>query len=269
MRRFHFAAPSDEHDAGYHQHSGWNEQLPARLRERQKARKTWFAIIALSVGVLVFIAVLAILRAVQEANGLAPTHRPVFPTQYEASVSINMPYIDLVEPLYVHVDEARGLQKLSYYGDTDVYIFNTSGPSYQIIPVITTLTCFKTDPSPLQHVFPDLTPFEPQHGVTLIQGRSCFSWKYITPGDKPTADGLFGEYTLYVDQETNEPVRFHYVGRNGMLGGSHIDEYYLDYLYIREGPIEEHVFSALPLLMDCKSEESDQGPTRTPGFDVR
>lgn len=221
-------------------------------------------------GILVFIGVLAILRAVEDANNLAPTKRPVFPTQYEASVTFNMPYIDMVEPVYVHVDTEKGLQRLSYYGETDVYIFNTSGPSYQILPVIRQRKCFKvSDPQPLQHIFPNLSLFEPQHGVFLVEGRPCFTWKFRTKSAEPTDDGLLGEYTFYVDQHTERPVRFHYVGRNGMLGGSHIDEYYIDYTYIREGPVNEEVFTSLPQSMNCSELSNYNGPARFPQQDVR
>jgi hypothetical protein len=265
------------------------EATPAMLRQKSKARKLWCAIIALSMGIIVFIGILAILRAVQDAS-VYPTTKPVFPKQYEASISINMPYINLVEPVYVHVDEEKGLQKLSYYGgmllevhqkqsyidvpvywicsDTDVYIFNTSGISYQVIPVIKDLKCFQTDPQPLQHVFPDLSLFEAQRGVYLIRGKSSYVWKYKTKGKGPTAEGLLGEYSFYVDSKTNQPIRFHYVGRNAMLGGSHIDEYYLDYLYIREGPIDPHTFSALPSIMNCTKLSDYHGPTRMPLQDV-
>ncbi|KAI9989775.1 hypothetical protein PInf_020062 [Phytophthora infestans] len=130
-------------------------------RQRSKSRRIWCAIIALTTGILGFIAVLAILRAVEDASHLAPTKRPVFPTQYEASVTFHMPYMDMVEPLYVHVDETKGLQKLSYYGGTDVYIYNTSGTSYQIIPVIRERKCFKSGSESLQHIFPNMTLFEP------------------------------------------------------------------------------------------------------------
>ncbi|TMW64239.1 hypothetical protein Poli38472_012861 [Pythium oligandrum] len=245
-----------------------SSESPMLVRRRRNARTIWFAIIALSSGILVFIGVLTILRAVQDANNLVPTKRPNFPTQYEASITVNMPYINLIEPLYVHVNADRGLQKLSYYGDSDIYIFNTSGSSYQIIPVIKELKCFRSDPEPIQHVFPNMSLFEPQHGVTLVHGRSCLSWRYVTPGNDPTPAGWKGEYTLYVDQTTEKPVRFHYIGRNPMLGGSHIDEYYLDYEYIREGPVDDHVFSTLPSMMNCSDATYLYGPKRTPGLDL-
>jgi hypothetical protein len=261
-----FSEPSS--DAEYHRLE--QHESAALRRQRSKSRRIWCAIIALTTGILGFIAVLAILRAVEDANHLAPTKRPVFPTQYEASVTFNMPYMDMVEPLYVHVDEVKGLQKLSYYGGTDVYIYNTSGTSYQIIPVIRERKCFKSGSESLQHIFPNMTLFEPQHGVFLVEGRPCFSWKFVTKLHEPTVDGLLGEYTLYVDQKTERPVRFHYVGRNGMLGGSHIDEYFLDYIYVREGPVDEHVFSSLPASMNCTDMPGDDGgPSRQPKADVR
>ncbi|GLD93729.1 hypothetical protein PINS_up002334 [Pythium insidiosum] len=246
-----------------------SSESPMLVRRRRNARTIWCAIVALTSGILIFIGILTILRAVQDANNLVPTKLPRFPVSYEASVMVNMPYINLQEPLYAHVDEMRGVQKLSYYGDTDVYIFNATGPSYQIIPVGHELRCFVSDPAPLQHVFPaNMSVFEPQHGVTLIRGRSCLSWRYVTPGDGPTADGLKGQYTLFVDQHSEEPVRFHYVGRSDMLGGSHVDEYFLDYEFIRAGPIDEHVFTALPSLMNCTNLSDFHGPTRAPQQDL-
>lgn len=245
------------------------ESSPVLVRRQRRARKVWCAIIALSAGILLFLGVLAILRAVQDANSLVPTKLPAFPTQYEASITVNMPYIGLVEPIYVHVDEAQGLQRLSYYGDTDVFIFNTTGLSYQIIPVIREQKCFVADPEPLQHVFPNMSLFEPQHGLTSIAGRPCLSWKFVTKRDEPTVDGLLGEYTLYVDQEHEQPVRFHYVGRNAMLGGSHIDEYFIDYNYVRAGPVSVHVFSSLPSRMNCTRMGGSEGPTHMPRLDVR
>ncbi|GMF29369.1 unnamed protein product [Phytophthora lilii] len=255
-------------DVEYHRLE--QHESAVQRRQRNKTRRIWCAIIALTTGILGFIAVLAILRAVEDANHLAPTKRPVFPTQYEASVTFNMPYMDMVEPLYVHVDEVKGLQKLSYYGGTDVYIYNTSGTSYQIIPVIRERKCFKSGPEPLQHIFPNMSLFEPQHGVFLVEGRPCFSWNFVTKLHEPTADGLLGEYTLYVDQKTERPVRFHYIGRNGMLGGSHIDEYYVDYIYVREGPVDENVFSSPPASMNCtEMPGNDGGPSHSPKEDVR
>ncbi|CAI5734539.1 unnamed protein product [Hyaloperonospora brassicae] len=245
-----------------------HESLSSR-RQRTKSRKIWCAIVALVTGILGFIAVLAILRAVEDAGRLVPSKRVVFPTQYEASVTFNMPYMDMVEPLYVHVDEAKGLQKLSYYGGTDVYIYNTSGHSYQIFPVIHQRRCIKSGPESLQHIWPNMDRFEPQHGVFLVGGRPCLSWKFVTKLREPTPDGLMGEYTLYVDQDTEKPVRFHYVGRNGMLGGSHIDEYSLDYVYVREGAVDEDVFASPPASMNCtEMPGDDKSPARNPKQDI-
>ena len=263
---FYQSAPSSDNE----HHPLEQQESAAFRRQRSKSRRIYCAIFALTTGILGFIAVLAILRAVEDANHLAPTKRPVFPIQYEASITFNMPYMDMVEPLYVHVDEVKGLQKLSYYGGTDVYIYNTSGTSYQIVPVIRERKCFKYGSESLQHVFPNMDFFEPQHGIFLVEGRPCFCWKFITKPHEPTPDGLLGEYTLYVDQKTERPVRFHYVGRNGMLGGSHIDEYYLDYIYVREGPVDEDVFSSLPALMNCTEMLDDhEGPSHSPKQDVR
>lgn len=81
-------------------------------------------------------------------------------------------------------------------------------------------------------------------------------------------DGHYGEYRLYIDIENDQPVQLHYVGRNLMFGGSHVDEYTLDYEYIRAAPIERHVFSTLPSLMNCTNISDYVGPSRNPMQDV-
>ena len=130
------------------------------------------------------------------------------------------------------------------------------------------LKCFTSKAEIPQHVFPKISLFEAEHGLFLVKGRSCYSWKYTTQKKVADSDGHYGEYRLYVDAENGHPVRLHYVGRNLMFGGSHVDEYTLDYEYIRAAPIEQHVFSTLPALMNCTNISSYGGPTRNPLQDV-
>ncbi|KDO29683.1 hypothetical protein SPRG_05635 [Saprolegnia parasitica CBS 223.65] len=95
-----------------------------------------------------------------------------------------------------------------------------------------------------------MTAFEPMYGKSVVNSRNCYSWKYSVDS-KPDAQGRLGVYTLYVDVDTNEPVRFHYIGHNVMLGGSHMDEYILDYEYIRAGPVAPQIFSYRVASMNC------------------
>lgn len=135
----------------------------------------------------------------------------------------------------------------------DTYIFNTSGPSYQIVPVIHQLECFAFGPTALQHVFPNLTAFRAQSGVSTIRDVSCHSWELQVTGSTPTSEGLIGVYTFYADSKTNAPVRFHFTGHNTLLGGSHVDEYYMDYMYIRDGPVDDSIFQQFPQQMKCNA----------------
>ncbi|KDO18268.1 hypothetical protein SPRG_21558 [Saprolegnia parasitica CBS 223.65] len=215
----------------------------------QKKQTVWCSFIWVGIGLVVVVGAFAILKVSRQSDEL-PTKKPIFPTQYEASLTFRMPYVGLVEPVFVHVDEPAGLQKLSYYGGVDEYIFNTTGSSYQLLPVIDAIQCFQTDASPLQLVFPNMTAFEPMYGKSVVNSRNCYSWKYSVDS-KPDAQGRLGVYTLYVDVDTNEPVRFHYIGHNVMLGGSHMDEYILDYEYIRAGPVAPQIFSYRVASMNC------------------
>ncbi|OQR90454.1 cathepsin, cysteine protease family C01A [Achlya hypogyna] len=231
------------------------EQDGFRRSPQQKKQTVWCSFIWVGIGLVVVVGAFAILKVSRQSDEL-PTKKPVFPRQYEASLTFRMPYMNLVEPVFVHVNEDLGLQKLSYYGGIDEYILNTTGPSYQIIPVIDQITCFKVGPSPLQHVFPNMTAFEPMYGKSVINSRNCYSWKYSVEATPDSQDYL-GVYTLYVDVETNEPVRFHFIGHNIVLGGSHMDEYILDYEYLRAGPVAPQVFTYRTSNMNCTSHSPD------------
>jgi hypothetical protein len=43
-----------------------------------------------------------------------------------------------------------------------------------------------------------------------------------------------GKYTFYVDAATGAPVTFKMQGHNAVLGGSHSDEYWMDYLQVSD-----------------------------------
>lgn len=45
--------------------------------------------------------------------------------------------------------------------------------------------------------------------------------------------GYSGTYTFYVDASTGRPVAFHAQGHNVVVGGSHTDDYWLEYLDVR------------------------------------
>ncbi|RHY40292.1 hypothetical protein DYB30_003075, partial [Aphanomyces astaci] len=216
----------------------------------------WLGLIAVGV-----VAIVAILKVSKQGDEF-PTVKPWLPSQYEASITFRMPYMNLVEPVFVHTDEVLGAQKLSFYGGTQEYILNVTGPSYQIIPVIDSIKCFTDGPSSLQHIFPQLTAFEPMHGKTVVNSIECFTWKYDV-ASTPDNSSYIGTYKLYVNAVTNALVQFHFVGHNVVLGGSHTDEYIIDYNYIREGPVAPQTFHYRVDTLNCtgSSDETINVPT--------
>ena len=147
--------------------------------------------------------------------------------------------------------------RLSYYGGMDTYLMNTESPSYQIVPIIDKMTCLKTGEAgdiDLIHPFPDTSLFKLTDPVTTTRlttnafpnGVDTYVWEYMEDqetssggdGDSkftpPDAGGYVGTYRLYIDANTGKPLRHHMIGHNINLGGSHFDEYILDYLSYEE-----------------------------------
>ncbi|KAH9115027.1 hypothetical protein AeMF1_010946 [Aphanomyces euteiches] len=220
---------------------------PPKRRNGAWCSFVWVGLIA-----VVVVGIFAIIKVSQQADEF-PSKKPEFPTQYEASLTVRMPYVNLVEPVFVHVDEQLGAQKLSFYGGTQEYIYNTTGQSFMVIPVIDTVKCFAGGPMSLQHIFPNLSHFQPVYGKSNINSIDCFAWKYDV-SKVPDNSSYLGTYTLYVDAATNDPVRFHFVGHNVVLGGSHLDEYIIDYNYLRKGPVAPQTFHYRVDTMNCTNE---------------
>ena len=140
--------------------------------------------------------------------------------------------------------------RLSYYGGMDTYYMNTEAASFQIVPIIDKMTCLKTGDAgdvSLSHPFPDMELFNLIDDATtsLItdafpEGVDTHVWEYKygkdvdSKGDStfnpPDAGSYVGTYRFYVDANTGKPIRHHMVGHNVNLGGSHYDEYILDYV---------------------------------------
>ena len=135
---------------------------------------------------------------------------------------MTMPYYDLVEPITAYYCEDCGLGRLDYWGGVERYLYNASGPAYQIVPtsedgITSAETCFvsgeKYEPVSL---FPDLTnfPTTPDDGECDLNGVACASFTLRSPTyDEDT--GFDGNYTLYVDASDGTPLRFHFTGFNG------------------------------------------------------
>ncbi|KAF0714218.1 Aste57867_3933 [Aphanomyces stellatus] len=215
----------------------------------------WCSFVWIGLIAVIVVGIIAILKVSKQGDEF-PKDRPAFPRQYEASLTFRMPYVNLVEPVFVHVDEELGAQKLSFYGGTQEYIINTTGPSYQLIPVIDSIKCLAGSPSSLQHVFPNVSLFEPVYGKSLVNSIDCFAWKYEV-SSSPDNSSYLGSYKLYVNAATNEPVQFHFTGHNVVLGGSHMDEYIIDYNYLRAGPVAPQTFHYRVDTLNCTSDSDD------------
>jgi C1A family cysteine protease len=72
----------------------------------------------------------------------------------------------------------------------------------------------------------------------FLDGVNCDVWKYThlkhdnsTSYDSLIPDGFshVGEYTFYINAKTGIPVRFHMMGHSVFNGGSHMEEYFVDY----------------------------------------
>ncbi len=131
-----------------------------------------------------------------------------------------------------------GMGRLDYWGGVERYIYNRSGPAYQIVPTsadgdTSEETCFISGENyePVS-LFPDLTyfPTEPDSTDCELNGVACASYTLRSPTYNETT-GFDGNYTLTVDAKDGTPLRFHFTGFNVILG-SHYDEYIFDYLKV-------------------------------------
>jgi len=202
------------------------------------------------------------------------------PDMYTARVEFQIPYINLTQPATFTVDKTSGSMKVEFYNGMDTYIYSPAA-SYSIVPVVTTLTCMRSEPSPLQDVFPDLALFKKQElteTITTQDGtqKKCNVWVYdyhnVTTTPSPfgssTADvtdsngaGYVGSYKFYVDFTTQQPVRFWMKGHNVWMGGSHFDEYIISYNSVDTlQKVDPAIFSP-PAGMSCIDSDNPYGPT--------
>ena len=194
------------------------------------------------------------------------------PTQYSVSVLLELPYIDLVEPILVYYDEDLKLERLDYWHGADTYVFNlTAGEnstSHQIVPtssdgVKSEATCFSmTGAAPLSSVFPDVSKFSRVEGTKEVRGVEVDVLELIQPEFDP-ASGLIGNYSFYVRHDDGAtPVSFEFVGHNTVTGG-HVDEWNFVYSEFLPGPQKAALFEAPWAKMTCSELETDDddGPT--------
>jgi C1A family cysteine protease len=200
---------------------------------------------------------------------------------FEVDMLFQIPYMNFTEPVYGWYDTQKGFGKLSYYSGMDTYIYDSreSSTSHAVYPVQDTLTCFRY-PSDgyIPEVFPEMKYFTKQDGTEIIvtqahpSGVQCDIWTYAfdTVSDDPSGggtavlpndDGYSGQYVFYVNAKNGKPVQFHMYGHNVAVGGSHVDEYILDYLDYQEvDKVADFLFKP-PSGMPCHEGSNPFGPT--------
>lgn len=213
-----------------------------------------------------------------------PSKPFVVPSAYEASVEFEIPYINLVEPILVHVDQNKGKQRASYYSGADVYIFDNgkttpkdqNTTSYTIVPVFDALQCLGIiGTGSLVDFFPIMDKFvwAGADKKTKVLGVDCYEWVYTfdnvttTTNDnatstsvQPDANGYAGVYTFYVSVKDGTPVQFHAVGHNVVIGGSHPDIYNMNYKQVIVlDEVDDSMFIP-PFGMTCSSSFVSAGP---------
>uniref|UniRef100_A0A7S2WHS9 Uncharacterized protein n=2 Tax=Mucochytrium quahogii TaxID=96639 RepID=A0A7S2WHS9_9STRA len=193
------------------------------------------------------------------------------PQAYQVQVHVLFPYSQLHEDAFVYVDLNKGVQSISYYSGANVFIYNTTGPSYTIGPVLDHKECQYNNGkeynettgegmgSPLQDVFPkDFEAlFTKNETTVMLRGEECDVYTYSYNGRLADKDGYLGNYTFYVSKKDQHPMRLYFHGHNIFLGGSHVDEYVLDYHNFvdlsRSGGVHDDLFKP-PAGMKCVPE---------------
>jgi hypothetical protein len=85
--------------------------------------------------------------------------------------------------------------------------------------------------------------------------------------DPSLCEKWLGAYTFYTvagADGVHTPIQFKFTGHNVVLGGSHFDEYVLDYHSVVEGPVDEELFQP-PMGMTCEPSDQPFGPTSVVG----
>mmetsp|Transcript_63347 Transcript_63347/g.177158 ORF Transcript_63347/g.177158 Transcript_63347/m.177158 type:complete len:668 (+) Transcript_63347:2-2005(+) len=199
---------------------------------------------------------------------------------FETRVEFHMPYMGFVEDIYVHSDEPRGLMRLSYYSGADVFLINTTGRSYELVPVAERESCLVTqDVRHVELVVPDLDLFVKKgthREVALLDANGVESTGFeftlnlssVTLSDDGQWDhyqpvsGFEGVYKLFVNASAGgAPLNVSFIGHNAFFVQSHADHYQIIYKHflLRPEGIDELNFMP-PQGMYCQSYINPTGP---------
>lgn len=205
---------------------------------------------------------------------------------FEASIEFRIPYMGFVEPLFVHSDKAKGLMRLSYWNGANVILVNTTGSSFELVPVNNHMDCLITNAvKAVELVIPDLELFRQEGSyrqVPLIDenGMESVGYEFTLDrshtgqksggGDefkkdktpKPAADGFQGKYVFVVNATAGgHPVSVDFIGHNPFLVASHNDHYTLLYkaFYPRPEGLDSQFFMP-PQGEKCTPFKNPTGP---------
>lgn len=200
------------------------------------------------------------------------------PEIYEANMVLRMPFLpEFQQPIFAQVDSTQNKMRMSYFSGSNVFIFDAApnATSHSIVPVFDQLECFRKtnadEVNPLPMLFPVMDLFSRSEDKETINGVECDVWEYsynktIDGGEwnsaTPDEFGYSGKYSFYVNAQTGAPVTFHMQGHNVVIGGSHVDEYFMDYIDIKalDTPLHDSLFVP-PNGMACHDTEDPFGPT--------
>lgn len=212
--------------------------------------------------------------------------RFTLPDSYQAYVQFSIPYYNFSEKVYVWgTTRNGGAMKLQYGAGAATFIYNNmTQMSYSLYAAEQSLLCSATQFSGFNTPWPDLGNFCRSNNArgcpvsTSVNGvpAHMFEFKFSDVQANPNSDsdfnppnnvgpGYVGWYRWYQDAATGLPLRFHtIVGHNVVFGGSHVDEYVVDYLYFAPAPMwpAEEFFSP-PYGMPCSQSSNPFGPTKS------
>lgn len=256
-----------------------SESVSETMETTQGAFKRWprwvtIAAVAVSVGIAIVVTWAVTKSHYKSASASYDSSKAYqVPSAYEARLNFRLPYFSFAEPIVARVDSTKGKMKLSYWSGMDQYIFSTLSDSFSIVPVYTTMTCFNNGKSDsLQNLFPNLSKFKKLDVQTTVNGVLCDTWAYdagtsqTTPGGSsaliPDAEGYSGSYQFFVNANDGTPVTFRaQFGHNVVVGGSHVDEYWMDYVSITPlSSVDDAEFKP-PAGMPCLAGNATFGPT--------
>ncbi len=209
-------------------------------------------------------------------NPYNPSERYEIPARYEVSAVLRIPYLgEFKQPIYAKVDTVSNQMQLSYFSGSNTFSYNAAenGTNYAVVPMFDKLQCYRTfhlDEQELPNLFPYLPSFTKTDKQEVVNGVKCDVWtySYINKVEKdgwvahlPDERGYSGDYTFYVNAENGMPVALYTVGHNVLLGGSHTDEYWMDYNYVRAvDSVDADAFQP-PFGMICEDSITPWGPT--------